>query len=404
MKKFIIISIVVLMTGANTALGLSAPSQVIQKRSELNSVNSKIKEAGRKAAEAKKRQALITDKIEESDKALAQIQSQIDTIQSELDTVTEKRRKTETELDIVQAELEDTVDELKKAIKQVKFNRKILNERVANTYKNGKVTYIEVLLNATSFSDFLTRASFLKFIIEQDQQILERMERAKKTVEEQKKQIEDKKQKVESFKADLVAQEQRAATIKRAHEEKRREENSEKLNKQQLFDQAQKDEKEWLAIEDRLEKESRDIEDMLKNLTSGSNSPVMGSGQFVWPVPGRQSGSPFGYRIHPIYKRKKFHAGVDFARSYGTPIYAADDGKVIFAGRRGGYGNTVMVDHGGGLITLYAHCSALYVSEGKMVSKGSRIAAVGSTGLSTGNHLHFEVRVNGTPVNPMKYL
>lgn len=130
---------------------------------------------------------------------------------------------------------------------------------------------------------------------------------------------------------------------------------------------------------------------------------MRGTGRFVFPANARIS-SGFGNRVHPILGYSRFHGGVDFAAPQGTAIYAADSGQVIFSGWYGGYGQTVIVDHGGGLTTLYAHASRLLVREGQSVRQGQSIAAVGSTGLSTGPHLHFEVRRNGNPVNPMGYL
>jgi murein DD-endopeptidase MepM/ murein hydrolase activator NlpD len=123
----------------------------------------------------------------------------------------------------------------------------------------------------------------------------------------------------------------------------------------------------------------------------------------VYPCAGEIT-SGFGWRTHPILGYQRFHAGVDFGADYGTVIYAADSGTVIFAGWYGGYGNAVIIDHGGGITTLYGHSSELYVAEGQTVQRGQAIAAVGSTGLSTGPHLHFEVRENGEPVDPMAYL
>ena len=124
---------------------------------------------------------------------------------------------------------------------------------------------------------------------------------------------------------------------------------------------------------------------------------------YQWPVVGRQS-SPFGYRVHPIYGTRKLHSGLDVAAPAGTPIAATAQGTVIFAGRRGGYGNTVIVDHGGGLTSLYAHMSKIGVSTGTTVKRGDYLGGVGTTGSSTGNHLHFEIRSGGTPVNPAPYL
>jgi murein DD-endopeptidase MepM/ murein hydrolase activator NlpD len=150
----------------------------------------------------------------------------------------------------------------------------------------------------------------------------------------------------------------------------------------------------------KLDRESDSIEAQLRahQQTQGGGSVVF-RGRFIRPVNGRIT-SGYGYRHHPILKRRRLHAGIDFGARTGAPIVAAAAGTVISAGYRGGYGYTVLIDHGSGISTLYGHCSRLFVKSGAKVSQGQRIAAVGSTGLSTGPHLHFEIRVNGKPVNP----
>ncbi len=140
--------------------------------------------------------------------------------------------------------------------------------------------------------------------------------------------------------------------------------------------------------------------------TNTNNSNVKyANGKLVWPVPGYYSiSSPFGYRIHPVYKTKKLHTGIDIPAPYGTIGVAAGDGTVIYAGWISGYGNSVIIDHGGGISTLYAHNSSILVSKGKSVKKGEPVVKLGSTGLVTGVNLHFEVRINGTPVDPEPYV
>ncbi|MBE0475592.1 MAG: M23 family metallopeptidase [Coriobacteriia bacterium] len=158
------------------------------------------------------------------------------------------------------------------------------------------------------------------------------------------------------------------------------------------------------------EAESARIEAELRKRSSAGSGVY--NGVMAWPVPGfYRVSSPYGYRIHPIFGTRKLHTGIDVGRDGGrsidgAAIVASGDGEVIYAGYRGGYGNTVMVDHGNGVVTLYAHqrSGGIRVGVGQRVSKGDTIGTVGSTGYSTGPHLHFEVRVNGAPVDPMPYL
>jgi murein DD-endopeptidase MepM/ murein hydrolase activator NlpD len=128
----------------------------------------------------------------------------------------------------------------------------------------------------------------------------------------------------------------------------------------------------------------------------------MGSGTLAWPVPGwTKISSNYGYRIHPIYKTNRFHSGIDIPASAGTPVIAADTGNVIMATTYGGYGKTVILDHGGGVATQYSHLSSINVSVGDEVVKGAKVGGVGTTGLSTGNHLHFQIMIDGSAVNPL---
>ena len=139
--------------------------------------------------------------------------------------------------------------------------------------------------------------------------------------------------------------------------------------------------------------------------SSSAGSPVVsGNGTFTHPCPAGYISSPFGYRTQPIAGASTNHKGIDFAAATGTPIYAAAAGTVISAGYAGNAGNLLVINHGNGLLTYYMHCSKIYVSAGQKVSKGQNVAAVGTTGNSTGPHLHFQVMLNGTPVNPANYL
>ncbi len=178
----------------------------------------------------------------------------------------------------------------------------------------------------------------------------------------------------------------------------------------QLKAEAERRIDQWAGELAAYSREDAAVQQIISNSTSKAeidtsiNNPSSASlAGFQWPVEARVT-SEFGYRIHPVYGTRRLHAGIDVGAPSGTPIYSANDGIVIFAGGRGGYGSTVIVDHGGGITTLYAHQSRIGTSEGQLVARGDVVGFVGATGTATGNHLHFEVRVDGSPVNPRNYL
>jgi murein DD-endopeptidase MepM/ murein hydrolase activator NlpD len=171
-----------------------------------------------------------------------------------------------------------------------------------------------------------------------------------------------------------------------------------------LLDQVRSHKSEFEAEINALQAESDSITAFLHTLQGDGGIVVSGHGVLSIPIPGAPVTSGFGSRVHPIFGTVRMHTGIDFGAGTGTPIRAAADGTVVSAGTLGGYGNATIIDHGNGLATLYGHQSRLLVSQGQHVVRGQVIGLVGSTGFATGPHLHFEVRVSGTPVNPVSYL
>jgi murein DD-endopeptidase MepM/ murein hydrolase activator NlpD len=173
---------------------------------------------------------------------------------------------------------------------------------------------------------------------------------------------------------------------------------------QRLLNQVNAQKAAYLAQVNQLQRESGQIQADLARRQSGQVAPPASHGTLGWPVANPRVTSPYGYRTHPIFGDRRLHAGIDLAATTGTAVFAAKEGTVVTAGWMSGYGNAVVIDHGSALATLYAHNSALSVSPGQTVRRGQRIASAGSTGNSTGPHVHFEVRVKGSPVDPMSYL
>ena len=179
-----------------------------------------------------------------------------------------------------------------------------------------------------------------------------------------------------------------------------------KNDRQNALASIQSEKEKYLEAIQELERNSRELEQMIRRIQgAGVGGGRVGTGVYTWPTPGYSNiTSPYGMRLHPILKERRLHTGVDISAPGGANIVAADDGTVIFVGWNGAYGQTIIVYHGNGKSTLYAHMSAFIAGNGASVNKGEAIGKVGSTGWSTGPHLHFEVRINGSPTDPMAYL
>ncbi len=249
-----------------------------------------------------------------------------------------------------------------------------------------------VLLQSQNLNDFLDRRFRLKQIYRADRETLSELKTESEKVDRQRQQVEQQKNNIALIAQQLMAQKsqfEQQATYQK-----------------EVVDRLRTNRRALEAAEAQLEKDSQSIGELIQKRIAEERAKngivILGTGQFNLPSDAPIT-SGFGYRMHPILGYQRFHAGVDFGADYGSPILAADRGVVIFAGWYGGYGNAVILDHGNGITTMYAHAQQLYVSEGQTVERGKAIAATGSTGLSTGPHLHFEVRKDGEPVDPMTY-
>ena len=328
---------------------------------------------------------------------LRQIEVQLRQAQHDLETIQQQRVAVENDI---------TVNEklLAEAQKRLKGREAVFYNRVRDIYINGRLSYIDVVIGSKDFNDFANRLEILKRIIDSDINLINE-------IKKERAEIEARKQALEQSRAKLVELE-KAAVAKQAEIEQKKQERAVVLEKAKT-DQATA----MKAIEE-LNASSAQITALLKQrqaeraaaraaaaqqASSSGYTWVQGTGQLGWPVSGEIT-SPYGYRTHPIWGTTIYHSGIDIGVDEGTPVHAADGGTVVWSGWMGGYGYAVVIDHGNGMSTLYGHNSDLAVSEGQDVGKGQVIAYAGSTGNSTGPHVHFEVRISGDPVDPMGYL
>ena len=316
------------------------------------------------------------------------IQQEIDSLDADmraLDLELESYELQKQEINMKIAESEQKIVDLTQEIDE---NNEILEERLRVMYKNGTAGYMEVLLNAENLIDALTRMDMIQLIVQSDVELL-------KSINDQKVQVEVLKEEQEIKRLELTA-------VINNLNSKQNEVLVASRSKEVYMSSLKDNIAEMQRQEAAMDAQSAQIE---KDILAAQRAVEYAGGEMLWPCPGQyRVTSNFGGRADPITGVWTSHGGTDIAAPYGTPIVAANSGVVIFSGWHYSYGNYVIIDHGGGIATLYGHSSKLLVGKGQAVSRGDRIALVGSTGYSTGNHLHFEVRINGVRTQPMDYL
>ena len=315
--------------------------------------------------------------------------------QQKTNIVTAKIHKTENNIVVTK----NNIAELER---QIIRDKKLLRARLIDIYKHAQLADVDLLLSTKNTHDAMENVHLLGKIAKQDQDLITAL--GSKT-----RRLGDSK----------IRLEQEHSNLKVQHEDLRQQNiqlQADTKEKNRVLAQVQQDKKLYLAELEEIKKAQRELDNTVQRLIrqrqalrakQGASAPpetkYYTGGKLNWPCQGRLS-SQFGTRTHPVLKVKRQHTGLDIAAPKGTPVKAALAGEVLFTGWQRGYGNVIMVDHGGDMITVYGHLSKILVSEGKKVTPATTIGEVGSTGMSTGNHLHFEVRINGKAKNPLNYL
>jgi murein DD-endopeptidase MepM/ murein hydrolase activator NlpD len=374
------------VTPALTFAGPTA-DQIDKQLSELKKQQSSL--AG-KAADAKNQIGTVKKEKEEAG-------NDIETLLSQIDLTNTKLAGLNDEVEEVTADLKENVNQLELAEDRVKARDQLLRTRLRLMYTSGTVSYLDVLMSSTGFTDFLDRLYTLQSIVNQDKDILDNnirdrdlINKKKQEVEQQLAQVKDLYQQTEEAKQDLLVQEKQ---------------------KEVKIASLSKKEKELEEISESAAREVTQLAakeaELMRQKTAASAYTYSG-GKLGYPLPKVVPiTSGYGSRVDPITGQKgAFHQGLDLGAPKNTQILAAEDGVVIVAGWTNGYGNTVIIDHGKGLWTLYGHIinGGIKVKKGQVVKRGQNIALVGMTGRATGYHLHFEVRLNGDYTDPKPYL
>jgi peptidase M23B len=347
------------------------------KQSELDAINQQLKDIEKKKIENNKKMSILNQNIVILDNEIAIIQANLD--------------YTKREIDKTQAKIDDNTKKIISKEKEIYEITSKLKTRIRVMSKIKYIDYLKIIFSSKSVKDFFSKYTVIKKIVDQDKFAIEYLENTKKDLVSISDDLEESKSILDTLKTDYNIQNDNLESAK--------------LMQQANLAMVEKDNAQLQELENLKQHEAAQLAEEIRLMVMTSN--YQGSytgGRLGLPVANVRITSPFGYRIHPILNTKMFHSGVDFADSAGTHIYAAEEGQVIYAGPKGTYGNAVMIDHGAGIVTLYGHCSSVAVQVGQIVKRGELVAYMGSTGRSTGPHLHFEVRLNGEFVDPMPYL
>lgn len=364
-----------MMVMMTNLISVSFATSLDDLKKQQKNTKSQIQDKKKEIQDIKTEERNVSLEIQELDKKLNQATEELNSVVKEIEKLTSQISQTEEELVETEKDLEEKND--------------TFNSRLRVMYKTRNTGYLEVLLTSASIKDFFSKQQMIKSIAEHDVELINYIKEKKQEIEIKKSKLEEDKANIELSKVKLEARRNDLNKATRAKED--------------LMAKLQENIKLAESEYDKLNKEAKELE--TKIIQSTVRTGAYTGGVMMWPVQGyTRISSPYGYRIHPIFKTRKLHTGIDIPAPTGTNIFAAEEGTVIHTGSLGGYGQTVMIDHGGGIVTLYAHNSSITVSKGQDVSKGSVIAKAGSTGYSTGPHLHFEVRKNGSYVDPLPWV
>lgn len=392
----------VALPAALLALGMLAIPAAA--RPSLEDVQEKKARAAERAAELDSRGDSLAGKVAVLDAMRAEAEARVTALEDQLDHLDGRIKAKQQQLTAAQKRMAVLTSELQDVLADLGSRTDVFVDRAVAAYKAGPTAAVEGVLSSGDFNSLIDRYEYYQAALDADSALLDEIETLRDGVEGRRMEVERRQDEISEAKIALLKD---RAAIEVIHQERKAiltEREQIVAEKESLLSEVRGRQRHYEEVVAQLEEDAAEIRALLAAQASESAGPFpTGGGQLLWPAAGPLT-SGYGYRTHPIFGDTRLHTGIDIGAGYGAPVIAADAGTVVFAGVMSGYGNAIVIDHGNGLATTYNHLSSFLVAGGQGVARGSQIGAVGCTGYCTGPHLHFEVRVNGSPVDPMPYL
>lgn len=393
MKKFIKVNFIILVI-----FSLIAIKSFAEDSENVEQLDEQVVENDSRIDELEKQKQDLEQQTQEYNSQLEFINEELTATVVEISELTQSMYEKQTEIEELKAkseqlvaEIEETENELSKATENYEAQKELLEKRLVAMYEMGDTSYLDLLLSSKGISSFLSNYFYISEIATTDTELLQIVTEQKENVENLMTTLQESQSALNATKSDLEK-----ATIALSNMVIIKNQRLQNLSEEELALQKEVEE---------YQSQIQEVEAEIRLLSLSSNNAEYVGGTFLWPVPGyTRVSSAFGMRTHPITGVYKLHTGTDISAPYGATFVAANDGLVTKADFNTAYGNMVVIDHGGGISTLYAHGSEILVQVGDTIKQGTPVLKVGSTGYSTGPHAHFEIRIDGTYVDPLDYL
>ncbi len=409
MRRIGCIATILMTLALSMAVILLPKLEVHAEEVDVDAIKASIQEKQEQIEEAEKAKSKIKSNITNIqamvsalEKEKGDLEAYVTKLDEDLTDVQEKIAELKDLISEKETEIEETEEELEEAEEIQATQYENMKKRIKFIYEKGDTFYLELVMSSASFGEMLNKATYVEKISEYDATKLEEYKQTCEYIQACKEQLDAEKELLDEAKAQVEEEEANLETLISAKEGEINIKTADINNKEAAIKEYEEDLAAQTATIQALEAA---VAAERAQLAEAGEAIVYDGGMFKWPAPSyTRISDDYGNRPHPILGVQQFHNGVDMAAPGGSPILAAYDGKVVAAAYNASMGNYIMINHGGGLYTIYMHASALYVSTGETVTRGQKIAAVGTTGRSTGNHLHFSVRKDGAYVSPWNYL